>query len=102
MYVAIMTLQLLRHYVLCTCTIYLVHVHVHLASCRGCVGLSTYVYTPVSYLPVPLYRRVLDQVQLLLEDVAVTEVIMDDRDMKLVSNCAYLLCTYMYMCMYMC
>ena len=37
-----------------------------------------------------MYRRELDQVQLLLEDVAVTEVIMDDRDMKLVSKCAYL------------
>ena len=46
-----------------------------------------------------MYRRELDQVHLLLEDVAGTEVIMDDRDMKLVSKCAYL---RMYICMYMC
>ena len=46
-----------------------------------------------------MYRRGLDQVQLLLEDVAVTEVIMDDRDMELVSKSAYL---RMYICMYMC
>ena len=38
----------------------------------------------------PTYRRGLDQVHLLLEDVAVTEVIMDDRDMELVSEYAYL------------
>ena len=42
-----------------------------------------------------MYCRELDQVQLLLEDVAVTEVIMDDRDMELVSKCAYL-CIYIY------
>ena len=42
-----------------------------------------------------MYCRELDQVQLLLEDVAVTEVIMDNRDMKLVSKCAYL-CMYIY------
>ena len=46
-----------------------------------------------------MYLRGLDQVQLLLENVAVTEVFMDDRDMKLVSKCAYL---RMYICMYMC
>ena len=44
-----------------------------------------------------MYRRGLDQVHLLLEDVAVTEVIMDDRDMELVSKSAYLR-MYIYVC----
>ena len=57
------------------------------------------MYTRMLPIPVPMYRRGLDQVHLLLEDVAVTEAIMDDHDMKLVSKSAYL---HMYICMYMC